>query len=217
MNVYISGGSKCGKSEFAENMARRIAEDKKLPLYYVATMIPKDDEDLDRVKKHKDNRKNKGFETLELKVPEDFYGIFGHENQDLEQGFKKKMGGKPGLPKDWINPLDEDGVGLSGTAAIGSPGVFLVDSVTALLENTIFDEKFNVDENAWKIVTELMERLMKFSGNVVFVSDFVYSDGIIYDEVTETYRKNLAMCDRRIAEKCDCVYEVTYGCPIQWK
>ena len=177
MNIYVSGGSKCGKSDFAENLAKAMSEEMDLPLYYVATMIPKDNEDLLRVDKHRKMRKDKGFQTLELKTPEDI-GTF--------------------LP--YI-----------------SQGVFLIDSVTAILENTIFDENYSIDENGWRSVTDSLIEFMDKGKNLVFVSDFIYSDGVEYDQYTEIYRKNLALCDRRLAEKCDQVWEVTFGCPLQWK
>lgn len=180
MNIYISGGCKNGKSELAENMAIKLAKENQLPLYYVATMIPKDQEDLRRVEIHRKSRKNKGFETLEIKRPEEF-------------------------------------IQLSENFHVSLPGVFLIDSVTALLENTIFDEEYNVDEHAWVKITENLSEFMKEAGHVVFVSDFVFSDGALYDQVTESYRENLAMCDQRLAAGCDRVCEVSFGCIIDYK
>ena len=63
MKVYISGGCKNGKSTAAEDLAVRLSGNGKR--YYVATMIPFDEEDHARVKKHVDNRAGKGFETIE--------------------------------------------------------------------------------------------------------------------------------------------------------
>jgi len=53
--------------------------------------------------------------------------------------------------------------------------------------------------------------------NAVFVSDYIYGEGRIYDEFTEEYRKGLAMIDRVLAEKCDVVAEVMHGVPICYK
>ena len=187
MNIYVSGGCKNGKSQLAENMARDMAIKEKLPLYYVATMIPKDKEDVKRVNIHRKTRKNKGFETLELKTTEDFLEILNDSGKSLNQ------------------------------KNFHIPAVFLVDSITALLENIIFDDEYNVDDNAWIKITETLEKFMLQAGHVVFVSDFIFSDGVLYDQVTESYRKNLAMCDRRLAEKCDRVCEVSFGCIRDYK
>lgn len=63
MKAFISGGCKNGKSSWAENLAQRLAGDS--PLYYIATMIPCDAEDHQRIEKHRLSRAGKGFCTLE--------------------------------------------------------------------------------------------------------------------------------------------------------
>ena len=65
MNVFISGGCKNGKSMYAQSIAKEMAEQEGRPLYYLATMIPVDDEDDARIRKHLDERDGWGFETLE--------------------------------------------------------------------------------------------------------------------------------------------------------
>ncbi|MBQ8994259.1 MAG: bifunctional adenosylcobinamide kinase/adenosylcobinamide-phosphate guanylyltransferase [Oscillospiraceae bacterium] len=64
MNIFISGGSKNGKSSFGQDIAVRLS--KKGKLYYVATMIPYDDEDRVRIARHIENRSGMGFETIEV-------------------------------------------------------------------------------------------------------------------------------------------------------
>lgn len=63
MTVFISGGAKNGKSTLAQNLAVSLAGDGKH--YYVATMIPVDEEDEDRIRRHVADRDGLGFETLE--------------------------------------------------------------------------------------------------------------------------------------------------------
>ena len=75
MNILISGGCKNGKSSYAQNLAVKLAE--KTPeipenkvsnppsLIYFATMIPHDSEDDERIQKHREDRKNLGFSTVE--------------------------------------------------------------------------------------------------------------------------------------------------------
>ena len=63
MTVYISGGCKNGKSMLAQRLCRDLAAGG--PLYYVATMIPGDDEDRTRIRRHVADREGWGFETLE--------------------------------------------------------------------------------------------------------------------------------------------------------
>ena len=61
MSTLISGGCKNGKSLWAQRIARASGR----PLYYVATMIPRDDEDRERIRRHRLDRAGWGFETLE--------------------------------------------------------------------------------------------------------------------------------------------------------
>lgn len=63
MTVFISGGAKNGKSSLAQELAVRLAAGG--PRYYVATMIPVDEEDRDRIRRHVADREGLGFETVE--------------------------------------------------------------------------------------------------------------------------------------------------------
>ncbi len=64
MNVLISGGSKNGKTSFAQNIAVKISNGGKK--FYVATMVPYDDEDRVRIANHISDRAGMGLETLEI-------------------------------------------------------------------------------------------------------------------------------------------------------
>ena len=92
-------------------------------------------------------------------------------------------------------------------------GVFLVDSVTALIQNSLFpvEKNYEMDISA---ANRCADELVKFAGTVrhaVFVSDYIYSDAERYSESTEIYRKCLADIDRRLAKVCDTVIEVSAG------
>ena len=64
MNILISGGAKSGKSTYAEDLLLKLANNK--THYYIATMIPYDEEDHKRILNHQEKRKDKGFQTLEV-------------------------------------------------------------------------------------------------------------------------------------------------------
>ena len=63
MKVFFSGGCKNGKSTLAERTIKALAGDG--PLYYIATMIPHDEEDRERIRRHVAARAGMGFITLE--------------------------------------------------------------------------------------------------------------------------------------------------------
>ena len=95
-------------------------------------------------------------------------------------------------------------------------GAFLLDSVTALLANEMFDADGFHPEAPEKIAAELTD-FVERAPNIVLVSDFIYADAAFYDPMTEAYRRALAHIDRALAACCDCVLEIVGGCPILHK
>ena len=63
MIALVTGGAASGKSEYAEELARRL---KGSPKIYLATMEAWDEESLARIARHRKMRQGKGFQTLEL-------------------------------------------------------------------------------------------------------------------------------------------------------
>lgn len=107
---------------------------------------------------------------------------------------------------DCLNTADKD-------------GVFLVDSVTALIQNSLFpmEKNYEMDlEAANRCAGELVE-FAHAVRHAVFVSDYIYSDAEAFSESTEMYRKCLASIDRRLAQICDTVIEVSTGQSIVYK
>ncbi len=178
MNILISGGAKNGKSYYAQRLAKETAEKHGCPLYYIATMIPRDEEDRARIRRHLAEREGWGFETLE-------------QGRNLTD-----------LLKD---------------PSVDRKGAFLLDSVTALLSNEMFDEDGRYDPDAAERVAADCAAFAEATGNTVFVSDYIYGDADRYDELTENYRRSLAGIDRRLAGVCGCVLEVTAGQTVLWK
>ena len=174
MKIFISGGCKNGKSTLAESCACALAGGG--PLYYLATMIPHDEEDELRICRHIASRAGKGFTTV-------------------ERG------------RDILSCLEE---------VDAQEGTFLLDSVTALYSNEMFHDG-KVDMEAAVRTAEDLRRLAERVKHVVFVSDFIYSDGIEYDPCTEEYRRGLALCDKTLAAACDTVLEVCVGQYILYK
>ena len=169
MIVFVSGGAKNGKSGFAQNLAVKLAGEGKR--YYVATMIPVDEEDHQRIRRHVADRAGLGFETIEC-------------------------GG------DILSCLNYD-----------KNGAFLLDSVTALLQNVMFppERNYEMDLQAAEKCAEDVVSFAKSVANAVIVSDYIYSDAQHYDESTECYRRCLADIDRRLAQISDTVIEVSAG------
>lgn len=62
MNLWLTGGAGSGKSALAQKLAVQLSKDKRR--YYLATMIPRDEEDEARIRRHQKNREGLGFETV---------------------------------------------------------------------------------------------------------------------------------------------------------
>ena len=170
MNILISGGCKNGKTSFAQDIAVRLSQEEKR--YYVATMIPYDGEDRERIRRHIEDRAGMGFGTLEV-------------------------------PRD-----------IASCLTLAEPdATFLVDSVTALLLNELFpaDHNGEADPDAVDRCRTGLLKLAEGAKNAVFVTDYIYSDAIRYDEFTENYRASLASLDCALAEVCDVVIELCAG------
>ena len=169
MTVFVSGGAKNGKSGFAQDLAVKLAGGGKR--YYVATMIPVDEEDRERIRRHVADRDGLGFETIECGA-------------------------------DLLTCLNYD-----------TNGSFLLDSVTALLQNVMFpvEKNYEMDLAAAETCAKDVVAFAKSVANAVIVSDYIYSDAQRYDEGTECYRKSLAKIDRLLAKISDTVIEVSAG------
>ncbi|MBR6050337.1 MAG: bifunctional adenosylcobinamide kinase/adenosylcobinamide-phosphate guanylyltransferase [Clostridia bacterium] len=174
MKILISGGSKNGKTAFAEDVAVKISSGG--ARYYVATMIPYDNEDRARIDRHIAERAGKGFKTLEC-------------GTEIDKCVDRHS------------------------------GTFLVDSVTALLVNEMFSGEHGgaADINAVDRCEKSLHKLAERAENTVFVTDYIFSDAMRYDDFTENYRKALATLDRSLAEVCDVVIELCAGNVIYHK
>lgn len=166
MKIFVSGGCKNGKSTTACRLAMQLARGG--PLYYVATMIPRDAEDHARIAYHVRRRKGLGFQTVEW-------------GRDIHR------------------------------CALPKPGAtVLLDSVTALVQNETFSEDGTFSPRQ----IQTAHQLLAFSetvDNIIFISDYVYSDAGCYDRLTREYCKALSYVDRALAAKCDTVVELCAG------
>lgn len=170
MKIFISGGAKNGKSGYAQNLAAALSQGGKH--YYVATMIPVDEEDRERIRRHVADRAGMGFETVEC-------------GTNILSCLEKAQ----------------------------TEGTFLLDSVTALLQNAMFpkEKNYEMDLDAAGRCAEDVVHLANRVANIVLVSDYIYSDAESYDPSTECYRECLAGIDRLLAKECDTVIEFSVG------
>ncbi|MDO4176198.1 MAG: bifunctional adenosylcobinamide kinase/adenosylcobinamide-phosphate guanylyltransferase [Bacillota bacterium] len=194
MNTFISGGCKNGKSYYAQRLAQDTAVGEGRPLYYIATMIPRDEEDQARIRRHLAEREGWGFETIEQGV--NLTGILDRAKagEDIDLGGVFLLDSVTAITENEMFPRT-----LKGNAG----------------------EEITTDPAAPERVKEDMlafgKAIAEAGGSVVFVSDGIYGDGGEYSESTEEYRKALAGVDLALAKACDRVVEIAYGTEEIWK
>lgn len=181
MIVHISGGCKNGKTSIAEKLIDHMSCGK--DMYYVATMVPYDTEDIKRIDRHIKERAKYHFETIEI--------------------------------VDDIDKIKD------------KSGYFIFDSLTAYLLNHIIDRidkidddnqktnvKSDIDYSSDKIYQKIkrdIDTIVDIDKNIVFVSDYIYSDASTYSDFVKYYMKTLSMIDRYVASISDSVIEVSNG------
>lgn len=96
-------------------------------------------------------------------------------------------------------------------------GTFLLDSLTALLANEMFPSSGKINLQAHNEISDELTTVLRSVGNMVIVSDCIYSNSEFYDEYTENYIKGLTHIDCQCASLCDVVIEVCYNNLIFYK
>ena len=112
----------------------------------------------------------------------------------------------------------EIGENIGRLPRLGDPnGSFLLDSATALLSNEMFSMDGHTDLQAGKKVERELCEVVRALPNLVVVSDYIYSDAIMYDDMTNAYRKALGSIECMLARECETVLEVCFGSTIVHK
>ena len=94
--------------------------------------------------------------------------------------------------------------------------VVLLECMSNLVANEMFREGGFRPEVAEKI-TEGVKNLLSQAKHVVIVTNEIFSDGILYEEESEQYKKELGQINQKLAEMAEEVVEVVYGIPVWHK
>lgn len=89
----------------------------------------------------------------------------------------------------------------------------LLECMSNLTANEIYQEG-GAGDNTVKAVLNGIHHLLEQAGNLVVVTNEVFSDGITYDPETEKYLEKLGAINCQMAQIADTVTEVVYGIPI---
>ncbi len=206
MLTLVIGGAASGKSEYAESLVLELPGRR----IYLATMQAYDDEGRARVKKHRRNRADKGFETVEQSV-------------DLEKAVSRIPEGSNVLLEDLTNlvaneryrpekfdPMtcgdDEISHRLAEAEACADA------DGRADLQAPLTSEYYRgrTDEER---IQEAILQLADRCENLTIVTGEVFSGGSRYEGETLAYMKTLARLNIALARQADRVAEVVCGLP----
>ena len=87
--------------------------------------------------------------------------------------------------------------------------VVLLECMSNLVANEMFREG--------GFRPEVAENLLSQAKHVVIVTNEIFSDGILYEEESEQYKKELGQINQKLAEMAEEVVEVVYGIPVWHK
>ena len=181
MLILVFGGSGSGKSEYAEKLA--LEEEKDLRWYLATMHNDGSEEGLARIRKHREKRKNKGFQTLE---------------------WDRDLPGHLDSWKEWETPsviLLEDLGNLVANEMFSSGGA-LKDAEPEKEEDKIRE---------W--VTEPIDSLHQQGHTVIVVCDILDEDGPLVGKELNRYDGWMAAAVRDLAERADQLVEVIAGIP----
>lgn len=93
---------------------------------------------------------------------------------------------------------------------INKEDIVLIDSITSLLTNEMFNGK-DFNKNVYsKIAGEVLE-IGRKAKDLIVVSDYIFSNSFLYDDYTNTFSKELSYITRILAKDMDYVLECSYG------
>ena len=93
---------------------------------------------------------------------------------------------------------------------LNNKDTILLDSITSLVTNEMFcgDNFFsNVSDKIYKDINLISKRVE----NLIIVTDYLFSDGIIYDNYTEIFRREMGRININLAKVSDVVIEYAFN------
>lgn len=202
-SLLILGGSKSGKSTFAENLAEIARAHFASPVYYLATLqAGSDSENLSRINHHRKQRQGKGFRTLEQAtclsavayrlVPDSIFIV-------------ECLG-------TWLaNELFDPQLAVRREALWEKSG--LRGSYTSWSNHTLHEAARHLSA----LYLQDLAVLRAHSRLLILVSNDVFSDILSYDKGTELWRHVLADLHNQLNDwEGHHVLEVSAGLPFLW-
>ena len=196
MLYIVTGGSGSGKSEYAEQTAVQCRNRTGGTLWYLATMLIWDDEGRKRVERHRRMRAAKGFETIERYT--------GLETLELRETFEELN------PAGLDAEQETDSLKYWESRRAAQKQVLLLECMSNLVLNEFYDQENGAEER----ILQGIKHLQKQCGDLIIVTNEIFSDGVTYEPESERYIELLGRINRELGQMADSVTEVVYGIPL---
>ena len=192
----VIGGSASGKSEYAEQLILSLSEG--APVDYIATMKCSDEEVKQRIEIHKGRREGTATHTIE-------------KPDRLSEIDKNSLSAYGML--ECVSNLLANGMFSSSAENHESSD----EEIAAAHSDENADEPADSREEQNELVIRLVEEiteLAKHYTEFVVVTNDIFEDSIVFDEITRKYIRCLGDINRLLTEKAGSVTEVVCGIPI---
>ena len=93
---------------------------------------------------------------------------------------------------------------------LNNKDTILLDSITSLVTNEMFNDGSFIINVSDKILNEI-KLINKRVENLIIVTDYLFSDGIIYDNYTESFRREMGKLNINLASIADVVIEYSFN------
>jgi len=205
MKYLIIGGSKSGKSEIGEKIALSLSREPKSMILCDSLKQTSQIYDLIKVSYSvSTQRRSVSRVSLGKVVYIATMKAYDKEDEERIQRHIEKREGLNFITLEVQRNLHEIVNNFEVKDTI------LIDSITSLLTNEMFIGNEIIKNPSINILNGL-KKIMNKAENIVIISDYIFNDSIEYDEVTESFKKELAIINKELVKISDKVIECSFG------
>ena len=205
MKYLIIGGSKSGKSEIGEKIALSLSREPKSMIWCDSLKQTSQIYDLMMIAYSVGSqRKSVSRVSLGKVVYIATMKAYDKEDEERIQRHIEKREGLNFITLEVQRNLHEIVNNFEVKDTI------LIDSITSLLTNEMFIGNEIIKNPSINILNGL-KKIMNKAENIVIISDYIFNDSIEYDEVTESFKKELAIINKELVKISDKVIECSFG------
>ncbi len=141
-----------------------------------------------------------------------FATMLARDNED-EKRIARHISDRAG----WGFKTIEEGYNINNSFnMLNKKSIVLFDSLTAYVQNNIFseNEQYSFDLERFSRDIDIM---VKLTSDVVMVSDYIFSDAVRYEDMTNLFIEKLGKAHQIAAQKADIVVECAFSNMKIWK